>query len=45
MAVSGIAWASEQIPANFADLPGVADIDANATLVLHGAYVSAERRW
>ncbi len=45
IAVSGIAWSTEQIPANFADLPGVADVDANATLVVHGAYLGVERSW
>lgn len=45
LAISGIAYATDQIPSNLADLPGVADIDCNAHLILHGGYAGAVYSW
>jgi len=45
LAVSGLAYATDQIPSHFADLPGVAMIDSNAHLILHGAYASVTWTW
>jgi hypothetical protein len=43
--VSNVALATDQIPDNFGDLPGVADIDYNATLIVHGAYARVQFSW
>jgi hypothetical protein len=45
VAISGLAYATDQIPSNFADLPGVGMIDSNADMVLHGGYASVTLTW
>ncbi len=45
MAISGLAYATDQIPSHFADLPGVAAIDNNADMILHGGYASLTLTW
>jgi hypothetical protein len=45
LAVSGLAYATDQIPDNFADLPGVAMIDSNAHMILHGGYAAVTLTW
>ncbi len=45
IAVSGLAYATDQIPGNLADLPGVAMIDSNADMVLHGGYAAVTLTW
>ncbi len=45
VAISGIALATDQIPGNMADLVGVADVDASANLILHGAYGGVVFGW
>lgn len=45
LAVSGLAYATDQIPPHFADLPGVAMIDSNADLILHGGYAAVTWAW
>ncbi len=45
LAVSGIAYATDQIPGNLADLPGVAMIDSNADMILHGGYAAVTLTW
>lgn len=45
IAISGIALPAGQIPRNFADIDGVANIDSGASTILHGAYAGAEYRW
>ena len=45
LAVSGLAYATDQIPRHFADLPGVAEIDHNAEMILHGGYASVTVTW
>lgn len=45
LAVSGLAYATDQIPNHFADLPGVAAIDHNADMILHGGYANVTVIW
>jgi hypothetical protein len=45
IAISGLAYATEQIPGNLADLPGVESIDNNANMILHGAYAGITFGW
>ncbi|MFO7901319.1 MAG: BBP7 family outer membrane beta-barrel protein [Pirellulaceae bacterium] len=45
LAISGLAYATDQIPNHFADLPGVAAIDHNADLILHGGYANVTVTW
>ncbi len=45
LAVSGLAYATDQIPSHFADLPGVAMIDSNADMILHGGYATVTLTW
>jgi hypothetical protein len=45
VAISGVAYATEQIPGNLADLPGVESIDNNANMILHGAYAGVTFGW
>ncbi len=45
LAISGLAYATDQIPSHFADLPGVVAIDDNADMILHGAYASVTLTW
>ncbi len=43
--VGGVAYATEQIPGNLADLPGVEAIDDNANMILHGGYAGVTFGW
>lgn len=45
VAISGLAYATDQIPSHFADLPGVAMIDSNADMILHGGYAAVTLTW
>jgi hypothetical protein len=45
VSISGLAYATDQIPAHLADLPGVADVDGNANMVLHGGYAGITFQW
>ncbi len=45
LAVSGVAYATDQIPSHFADLPGVVAIDDNADMILHGGYAAITLTW
>jgi hypothetical protein len=45
VAISGLAYATDQIPSSFADLPGVAMIDSNADMILHGGYAAVTLTW
>ena len=45
IAVSGLAFATDQIPRHFADLPGVVDVDGNADMILHGGYAAITLFW
>ena len=45
VAVTGVAHTVEQIPVSFADVGGVADIDSNGHLILHGFHASVEKHW
>lgn len=45
IAISGLAYATDQIPPNFADTPGVTAIDSNADMILHGAYAGVGFGW
>ena len=45
MGATGIALAPAQIPANFAYLPGVAQVDSDGSLILHGAFAGLEFCW
>ena len=45
IAISGLAYSTDQIPPSFADLPGVAAIDSNADMILHGAYAGVTLGW
>ncbi|QDU96831.1 BBP7 family outer membrane beta-barrel protein [Lignipirellula cremea] len=42
VAVNGVALPQDQIPRNFADIDGVANINKNGCLLLHGAYGGVE---
>jgi hypothetical protein len=42
LAVTGIALPSAQIPNNFEDVFGVAQIDSNGSMILHGAFLGVE---
>ncbi len=42
LAVTGIAFPSAQVPNNFEDVYGVAQIDSNGSMILHGAFVGVE---
>ncbi len=43
VAITGMGLADEQIPQFIIDIPEIADIDSNGSLVLHGAYFGATR--
>ncbi len=43
VAITGMGLADEQIPQFIVDIPEIADIDTNGSLVLHGAYFGATR--
>lgn len=45
LVVSGVAFATDQVPTHFADLPGVDDIDCNGHLILHGAHAGVTFSW
>jgi hypothetical protein len=45
VAVSRVALTTEQIPAIFADIDGVLDINSNGNLILHGAYAGVQYAW
>jgi hypothetical protein len=40
--VTGVALSTNQIPHDFADIDGAADIDANGSMILHGGYARIE---
>ena len=42
VAISGIALTEEQVPVYFQDIDGVANIDSESSLVLHGGYAGLE---
>ena len=42
MAVTGVAFTTEQVPVNMGDLQGARNIDSNGSLILHGIQVGAE---
>ena len=42
MAISGIALTGEQVPVYFQDIDGVANIDSECSLILHGGYAGLE---
>lgn len=42
IAISGIALTTEQVPVYFQDIDGVANIDSECSLVLHGGYAGVE---
>jgi hypothetical protein len=45
VALTGVAFATTQIPRNFADIPGAEDIDNDESLILHGGYLGATFAW
>ncbi len=45
LAISGVAYATDQIPSHFADLPGVVAIDDNSDMILHGGYAAITLTW
>lgn len=45
VAISGLAYATDQIPQSVADLPGVYDVDSNANMILHGGYAGVAFEW
>ncbi len=45
MAITGVAYATEQIPPIFAGIDDVIDIDVGGGMILHGAYAGIECRW
>lgn len=45
VAVTGVAFATTQIPVSFGDIPGAQDIDNDESLILHGGYVGATYLW
>jgi hypothetical protein len=42
VAITGVALPETQIPRNFADLPGVATVDSNGSLIVHGLQAGVE---
>ncbi|MDA7950315.1 MAG: BBP7 family outer membrane beta-barrel protein, partial [Pirellulaceae bacterium] len=42
VAVSGVALATGQFPQNFEDIDGVAEVQSNGSLILHGAYLGLD---
>jgi len=42
IALSGVALPGQQIPTNFADIDGVANIGSESSLILHGGYAGLE---
>lgn len=45
VAVTGVALTTNQIPGNFADIDGVAELDDNGSLILHGLYAGIQYGW
>jgi hypothetical protein len=45
VAMTGVAFATTQIPRNFADIPGAQDINNDESLILHGGYAGATFMW
>ena len=45
IAVTGVAFTTEQVPVNMGDIQGAQDIDSNGSLILHGIQVGAEYRF
>jgi len=42
VAITGVALPGDQIPASFADIDGVSDINSDGSLILHGGYAGLE---
>lgn len=45
IAVTGVAFTTEQVPVNMGDIHGAENIDSNGSLILHGIQVGAEYRF
>jgi hypothetical protein len=45
VAVTGVAFTTEQVPVNMGDIYGAQNIDSNGSMILHGVQVGAEYRF